>query len=1421
MKVLVVAGTHAGVGKTTFSVGLMGALRQRGLVVQAFKVGPDLLDPLLHEAATGRPSYNLDGWLQSRERNIARVASISEQDDVDVSIIEGGETLFDADDANMGECGSTSEIAKWLGAPVILVIDCASQSARGAAATVRGHVTFDDELAISGVVLNKVENEAHEIKVREAIHNATPGVPVLGALKRDDAAAALGPSETANGNVDVFDAFAAAGAKASAALQAGGGDSIGGALVGIGSFSGNTRGNTERRDEEKNNHVDTKSYPTSTSNRSESPRAGKFVAGVAAQLAHVVGQGVDLTKVLGVAWPFVAEPASFEDKESHDIGDDEKTKTIDEDTVSGSSNRVDASTRQHQSNTSNEAHTDRPRRDSTGGEPKNPRGEREKEKEHPTTPLSPRRSGQQTLGTPKKSPSKRGSIRGALEMVGNVASHVGPALRLGRGVEQLLPRPLFSGHGVRIGIARDVGFCHYFRENLLSLEHAGAELVPFSPVAGDAIPQNCKGLMFGGGYPELHTGELTNNRSLRAAVTAFAASGGVVYAECGGLTFLSQSLSDLGGGKPRAMCGLAPFSTRVAVRGGSQANNGSKQQHGYVTVAINEGCPLFPEGSCLKGYVRRRSAIVSEPNLNHKSNANGVASNSSQNSGWFAAYDVARAGEEEPMEESEDECTHSKTNGVVKEIVRKIETGDARDSQKLTNNDLTGLGVVEGYAWRNVLVSYVRLHWGDQPEVAAHFVDACRQVPNAASDAAVKAAAAAHAAPSPVPAGYSSAPSLPELATFDKYATRNVNGSSDSLTSLEKHSMERNHVASPTRHKPGSLSNASSHADLTVITHEAKTNGFVSRGSSGTLSSMSGSNGAGVATVSQVAQNVGGQNQGVGLNNKQQVANYHRRAQSEDIDFNENSNYFGDRRTGDSNNSKATTFQSIKNPNTNTNPSMHKSHSTNTLLMRKSASSVSFGSVSQSGVSQSGSPANAHLELEAFLSFPPASGSQVGLSMFGHGRNPSGVFNSSDVYGDDGNGNQGAHLHTPAATPQPIPDNKCQIACLSPAATEIVHALGLQNRLACVTDRCDYPLTVQRAFPIVLRSRERAGGREERARRLGGRRESISTAMYNAEKAGVDGRAFGNTKRNTHRTASAAQVSVDVEWLRRSRPGLVLAQDACARCVGGHGDGVVARALSAAGLLSDDARGGTEGSGDDDRSDGRGKTNCPVGVLALDPQRLGEVLETIQQVGQVTGEGEAATALVGQLRERLRSASAAVASAQRKPRVLSLEGLRPFAVGGHWLPEMKLLAGGSDELQEPGAPAVALRWEQVLSYAPEVLVLAPCVSGSPEETLSELERLAALPGWWAIPAVRDREVYVAHHVFFSRAGPRLVVGVEILAKMLHPSLARDVAMPDGHGAFKMKMDPNKRCRPRQLAKFFLPWGGAGEDGWAFANEAAS
>jgi cobyrinic acid a,c-diamide synthase len=134
IKALVVAGVSSGVGKTTVTLGLLQAFRRRSLTVQAFKVGPDFIDPGLHAQITGRPSYNLDGWMGSRESVIAGVARHNR--DADLALVEGMMGCFDGLDAK-SEDGSTAQVAKWLGAPVVLVVD-AGAIARSAGAVVLG-----------------------------------------------------------------------------------------------------------------------------------------------------------------------------------------------------------------------------------------------------------------------------------------------------------------------------------------------------------------------------------------------------------------------------------------------------------------------------------------------------------------------------------------------------------------------------------------------------------------------------------------------------------------------------------------------------------------------------------------------------------------------------------------------------------------------------------------------------------------------------------------------------------------------------------------------------------------------------------------------------------------------------------------------------------------------------------------------------------------------------------------------------------------------------------------------------------------------------------------------------------------------------------------------------------------------------------
>jgi cobyrinic acid a,c-diamide synthase len=177
---IVVAGTGSGVGKTSIACGLIGALRQRGLRVQSFKVGPDYIDPSHQALASGRPGRNLDVYLSGPEliaplfRHGARNA--------DIAVIEGVMGLFDGA-SGRGELASTAQVAKLLRAPVLLVVD-AQAMARSTAALVHGFASFDRQLKLAGVLLNRVGSEHHEQLLREALEPL--GLPVLGALRRDE-----------------------------------------------------------------------------------------------------------------------------------------------------------------------------------------------------------------------------------------------------------------------------------------------------------------------------------------------------------------------------------------------------------------------------------------------------------------------------------------------------------------------------------------------------------------------------------------------------------------------------------------------------------------------------------------------------------------------------------------------------------------------------------------------------------------------------------------------------------------------------------------------------------------------------------------------------------------------------------------------------------------------------------------------------------------------------------------------------------------------------------------------------------------------------------------------------------------------------------------------------------------------------------
>ncbi len=178
---LVIAAPASGSGKTTLTLGLLAALKRRGLSVAPFKVGPDFIDPGHHAAACGRISRNLDGWMCGEQA--VRDNYLRGCEGADFALVEGVMGLFDGASGDSDE-GSTAEVSRWLNGRVVLVVDARSQ-ARSAAALVKGFVEFDPRLQFAGVIFNRVGSERHRDLLEQAL-NSTPGLPpLLGCLPRD------------------------------------------------------------------------------------------------------------------------------------------------------------------------------------------------------------------------------------------------------------------------------------------------------------------------------------------------------------------------------------------------------------------------------------------------------------------------------------------------------------------------------------------------------------------------------------------------------------------------------------------------------------------------------------------------------------------------------------------------------------------------------------------------------------------------------------------------------------------------------------------------------------------------------------------------------------------------------------------------------------------------------------------------------------------------------------------------------------------------------------------------------------------------------------------------------------------------------------------------------------------------------------
>ena len=181
IKGFVIAGTGSGSGKTTATLAVMAFLAEKGYGIAPFKVGPDFIDPGYHRAVTGRISRNLDSWMLSKAYN--EKIFLHGTENADIAVVEGVMGLFDGFSGTR-EAGSTSEMAKWLNLPVILIVDARS-IARSAAAIVQGFENFDTDLNFAGVIFNRTGSLRHYEYLREAVE-ATCKMPCLGFLPQND-----------------------------------------------------------------------------------------------------------------------------------------------------------------------------------------------------------------------------------------------------------------------------------------------------------------------------------------------------------------------------------------------------------------------------------------------------------------------------------------------------------------------------------------------------------------------------------------------------------------------------------------------------------------------------------------------------------------------------------------------------------------------------------------------------------------------------------------------------------------------------------------------------------------------------------------------------------------------------------------------------------------------------------------------------------------------------------------------------------------------------------------------------------------------------------------------------------------------------------------------------------------------------------
>jgi iron complex transport system substrate-binding protein len=300
-----------------------------------------------------------------------------------------------------------------------------------------------------------------------------------------------------------------------------------------------------------------------------------------------------------------------------------------------------------------------------------------------------------------------------------------------------------------------------------------------------------------------------------------------------------------------------------------------------------------------------------------------------------------------------------------------------------------------------------------------------------------------------------------------------------------------------------------------------------------------------------------------------------------------------------------------------------------------------------------------------------------------------------------------------------------RIVSFLPSSTEILYELGLETQITGVTHECKYPDSARKKPRVVNAAMD-------------------FTTMNSLE---IDGR-IGELSR-----IGGEIYVLDGNILKDAMPDIIIAQGVCEVCAPHTKE--IEKAFEILGYKPD--------------------------LIVLDPHDLDDILNSIQDIAKQVDKSEEGYLLVSKLRQRIKrvevEAQQKLDEEIKRPRVICIEWIDPFYVAGHWIPRMVEIAGGINGISSRGEPSRHIRFDEISHYQPDKIVLMPC-GFDIERTYKEMDALNDNDGWKALDAVNHGEVYIVNaNAYFSKPGPRIVVGLEILAKIINPVTFAGLELP--------------------------------------------